>query len=94
MSARTDLCGAISNDRPYRDLTERSSYNDKPKLPDYGQTAPYCLSSGPNRSGDGGGLLTSCRPTIHNTPSPRLEPRMNRHSLHFAPLTEWHECSV
>jgi hypothetical protein len=29
------------------------------------QTAPYCLSSGPNRSGDGGGLLTSCRQLGH-----------------------------
>src|SRR5260370_38879007 len=27
--------------------------------PGYGQTAPYRLSSGPNRSGGGGGLLTS-----------------------------------
>jgi hypothetical protein len=31
-------------------------------LSDDGQTAPYWLSSGPNRSG-GGGLLTSFRPT-------------------------------
>ena len=30
-------------------------------LPDYGQTAPYRLSSGSNRSGGGGGLLASCR---------------------------------
>jgi hypothetical protein len=44
MSARTDLCGAISNDRPYRDLTERSghkSFQISGFWADYGQLAPY-----------------------------------------------------
>jgi hypothetical protein len=38
---------------------------------DYGQTAPYRLSSGQNRSGGGGGLLTCCRPLGRNNHSSR-----------------------
>ena len=38
--------GAISNDRPYRDLTEQcghKTFQISGFWADYGQTAPYCL---------------------------------------------------
>jgi predicted Zn-dependent protease len=40
---------------------------------DHGQSAPYRLSSGPNRSGGGGGLLTSGRRYVRNLETPRFD---------------------
>jgi hypothetical protein len=54
-------------------------------LPSHGQTAPYCLSSGPNRSGDGGGLLTSCRLSTRN-PGARMDQALHLSELVISPV--------